>query len=163
MVLYVSLVDWYKQLVLCRCVWMEGGESCATVVGDIKKHSLSADNWGYLLLVSVIWHKSVIIVIIVFNLMHFIAPSADGELICTNMVKVRACSFMQWHWNFFYYSFKWYNLQSKFSTRTTLLKLPLLWKWIINNGLPVLLITMYSFRILSYWCYCKMCWRHCVR
>ena len=63
---------------------------------------------------------------------------------------------------YFCYSYKWYKLCSKVCRTTcTLLKLPLLWQWIITNGLFILLIIMYSF--LSYWCCCEMCWKHGVR
>ena len=54
MELYISLVDWYQQRVLCRCVRTEDGGKCVTVIGEIKRQLLYVDNWDYLLLVSVI-------------------------------------------------------------------------------------------------------------
>ena len=58
MELYVSLLDWYQQRALCRCVWEEDGGSCATVVGGIKRHLLCVDNWDCLLLVSLCYYYS---------------------------------------------------------------------------------------------------------
>ena len=54
MAMFVSLVDWYRQRELCRCVWEGDGENCAMIVlvGATKRHLLCADNWDYLLLVS---------------------------------------------------------------------------------------------------------------
>ena len=52
MVMFVSLVDWYQQREQCRCVWKGDGENCAITTGATKRHLLCADNWDYLLLVS---------------------------------------------------------------------------------------------------------------
>ena len=53
MVMFVSLVDWYQQRELYRCVWEGDGENCALMVGATKRHLLCVDNLDYLLLVSV--------------------------------------------------------------------------------------------------------------
>ena len=52
MVMFVSLVDWYHQRELYRCVWEGDGENCVTIIGTTKRHLLCADNLDYLLLVS---------------------------------------------------------------------------------------------------------------
>ena len=94
--LYVSSMDWYQQRVLCRCVWMEDGGNCVTVVGDIKRHLLCVDNWDCLLLASVTQCNDSIHVPVWLNISFLTILAAIGEP-CISLCQ-QNCNFYGTHY-----------------------------------------------------------------